>query len=224
MTFGLGRLSAPVVAFLSWASPPHIIMLLVNRKRLAVRCFILKRGNCHGVVVFVVVCLCTWHCVLVLRHGTTKSSSIAMQLVFKATCWCYLGIEMGLEIMLVLCCQLNTRCGNHTAEWLLQMTGRTLCFSFMMKISLLIMVNRDQLPWQQNHQDLAAALMTSVFSQAKVSPALSCHHIGPDLRRTYSYLCSSPYPRLPIWKTSCKPTWDQSTILIQQAKPNNRWT
>ena len=30
--------------------------------------------------------------------------------------------------------------------------------------------------------------MTSVFSQAKVSPALSCHHIGQDLRLTYSYL------------------------------------
>ena len=176
----MGRLSAPVVAFLSWASPPHIIMLLVNRKRLAVRCFILKRGNCHGVVVFVVVCLCTWHCVLVLRHGTTKSSSIAMQLVFKATCWCYLGIEMGLEIMLVLCCQLNTRCGNHTAEWLLQMTGRTLCFSFMMKISLLIMVNRDQLPWQQNHQDLVAALMTSVFpSEGQPGFIVPSHWSGP---------------------------------------------
>ena len=79
-------------------------------------------------------------------------------------------------------------------------------------------VYEDQLPWQQNHQDLVAALMTSVFSQAKVSPALSCHHIGQDLRRTYSYLCSSPCPRLPIWKASCKPTWDQSTILIPTSK------
>ena len=86
------------------------------------------------------VCLCTWHCVPVLRHGTTKLSSIAMLLVFKPTCWCYLGIEMGLEIMLVLCCLLNITCGNRTAKWFLQMTQRTLSFSFMMKISLLIMV------------------------------------------------------------------------------------
>ena len=98
------------------------------------------KGNCHRVVVFVGVCLCRWHCVVVLRHGTTKSSSIAMLLMFKPTCWCYLGIEMGLEIMLVLCCQLNIRCGNRTAKWFLQMTQRTLSVSFMMKLSLLIMV------------------------------------------------------------------------------------
>ena len=161
------------------------------------------KGNCHGVVVFVVVCLCTWHCFVVLRHDTTKSSSIAMLLVLTKILvllgdWDGLGDHVGAVLSVKHKVGTTLQYGVRTGDF----KNRDFC------------VYEDQLPWQQNHQDLVAALMTSVFSQAKVSPALSCHHIGQDLRRTYSYLCSSPCPRLPIWKTSWKPTWDQSTILI----------